>query len=153
MLQAFRTVLVLNVPCGDGRGTPRIFSSVLTILCRRLRSELLPSSYQTVMQLVRTLPMVPLKNVVRMGGRRECRLCWAFLVREVVLVVHVSSLVMCSPRNLVLSAISTAQPLMLSGECAGHVFLKSTLISFVLSTFRDRLLWLHHSLSRFTSSL
>nr|XP_061820457.1 uncharacterized protein LOC133608870 [Nerophis lumbriciformis] len=58
-----------------------------------------------------------------------------------------------SKRNLVLLTISTAVPLMKSGAWLDWCFLKSTMISLVLSTFRTRLLVLHQSTRCFTSSL
>lgn len=48
-----------NVSSREGRGTPIILSAVLTILCRHLRSDILQLPYQEVMQLVRTLLIVP----------------------------------------------------------------------------------------------
>ena len=47
------------------RETPNIFSAVLTMHCKVLRSDALQFPNQTVMQLARTLSMVPLKKLVR----------------------------------------------------------------------------------------
>ncbi len=44
----------------DGRGAPMIFAAVFTVRWRVLRSAALQFPYQTVMQLVSTLSMVPL---------------------------------------------------------------------------------------------
>ncbi len=101
----------------DGRGAPMIFAAVFTVRWRVLRSAALQFPYQTVMQLVSTLSMVPLYNVVRMGGgrlalfsrRRKCRCCCAFLESDMVLVVQVRFSVMCTPRNLVLLTLSTVE--------------------------------------------
>lgn len=54
-------------------------------------------------------------------------------------------------RNFVLLTLSTAVPLMVSGGCTHQPFLKSTTISFVFSTFRERLLY--HVASCSTSCL
>ncbi len=51
---------------------------------------------------------------------------------------------MCTPRNLVLLTLSTVAPLMVRGAYRECTLLKSTTISFVFSTFRERLLSLHH---------
>ncbi len=44
----------------EGRGAPMIFAAVFTVRCRVLRSATLLFPYQTVMQLVSMLSMVPL---------------------------------------------------------------------------------------------
>ncbi len=44
----------------DGRGAPMIFAAVFNVRWRVLRSAALHVPYQTVMQLVSTLSMVPL---------------------------------------------------------------------------------------------
>ncbi len=44
----------------EGRGAPMIFAAVFTLRWRVLRSAALQFPYQTVMQLVSTLSMVPL---------------------------------------------------------------------------------------------
>ncbi len=44
----------------EGRGAPIIFAAVFTVRWRVLRSAALQLPYQTVMQLVSTLSMVPL---------------------------------------------------------------------------------------------
>ena len=44
----------------DGRGAPMIFAAVFTVRWRVLRSAALQFLYQTVMQLVSTLSIVPL---------------------------------------------------------------------------------------------
>ncbi len=44
----------------EGRGAPMIFAAVVTVSWRVLRSAALQFPYQTVMQLVSTLSMVPL---------------------------------------------------------------------------------------------
>ncbi len=44
----------------EGRGAPVIFAAVFTVRCRVLRSAALQFPYQTVMQLVSTLSIVPL---------------------------------------------------------------------------------------------
>ncbi len=44
----------------DGRGAPMIFAAVFTVRWRVLRSAALQFPYQTVIQLVSTLSMVPL---------------------------------------------------------------------------------------------
>ncbi len=44
----------------DGKGAPMIFAAVFTVRCRVLQSAALQFPYQTVMQLVSTLSMVPL---------------------------------------------------------------------------------------------
>ncbi len=44
----------------EGRGAPMIFAAVFTVRCRVLRSAAQQFPYQTVMQLVSTLSMVPL---------------------------------------------------------------------------------------------
>ncbi len=81
----------------EGRGAPMIFAVVFTVRWRVLRSAAQQFPYQTVMQLVSTLSMVPLYKVARMGGgrvalfsrRRKCRRCCAFLEIDLVLVVQV----------------------------------------------------------------
>ncbi|KAK3508631.1 hypothetical protein QTP70_000917 [Hemibagrus guttatus] len=72
---------------------------------------------------------------------------------ELVLSDQVKFSARCTPRNLVLLTISTGDPSMYSGEWSLCALLKSTTISLVLSTFRDRLLALHQAVSRCTSSL
>ncbi len=63
---SFTMLLVLlehrarNISRMDGRGAPMIFAAVFTVRCRVLRSAALQFLYQTVMQLVSTLSMVPL---------------------------------------------------------------------------------------------
>ncbi len=49
-----------NVQGMEGRGAPMIFAAVFTVRCRFLRSATLQFPYQTVMQLVSTLSIVPL---------------------------------------------------------------------------------------------
>ncbi len=44
----------------EGRGAPMIFAAVFTVRCRVLRTAALQFPYQTVMQVVSTLSMVPL---------------------------------------------------------------------------------------------
>ncbi len=44
----------------EGRGAPMIFAAVFTVLCRVLRSAALQFPYQSVMQLLSTLSVVPL---------------------------------------------------------------------------------------------
>lgn len=44
--------------------------------------------------------------------QRKCRHCWALLARELVLVVQLKSLMMWTPRNLVLITLSTVEPFM-----------------------------------------
>ncbi len=68
-------------------------------------------------------------------------------------LVQERSSVMCTPRNLVLLTLSTVAPLMVRGACRECTLLKSTTISFVFSTFRERLLSLHHPARRLTSLL
>lgn len=70
---------------------------------------------------------------------------WAFLTRKVVLRVQERSSVMCTPRNLELLTLSTVVPFMCSGKWSAWILLKSTIITLVLSTLRDRLLSLQHS--------
>ncbi len=79
----------------------------------------------------------------------ETLLC--FLGSAAVLLVQERSSVMCTPRNLVLLALATVAPLMVRGACLVCTLLKSTTISFVFSTFRERLLTLHHPARRLTS--
>ncbi len=81
----------------------------------------------------------------------ETLLC--FLGQCAVLLVQERSSVMCTPRNLVLLTLSTVAPLMVRGACREYTLLKSTTISFVFSTFRDRLLSLHHPARWITSLL
>ena len=57
---------------------------------------------------------------------------------------HVSVSVMCKPRNLKLSTISTDGPLMEMGVWLPLDFLKSTMISLVLLVLSERLLLSHH---------
>ncbi len=138
-----------------------IFSAVFTVRWRVLWSAALQLPYQTVMQLVSTLSMVPLLKVVRMGGGRlalfsrwrEFRRCCAFLESDIVLVVQVRSSVMCTPKNLVLLPLSTVELSMVSGGWSPEFCLKSITASFVLITLRDRLFAPHHSASCATSSL
>ncbi len=61
-----------------------------------------------------------------------------------VLVVHVRSSVMCTPRNLVLLTLSTVELSMVSGGWSTEFLLKSITTSFVFSTLRERLFALHH---------
>ncbi len=118
-------------------------------------SAALQFPYQTVMRLVSTLSMIPLWKVVRMGGgrlalfslRRKCWHCCAFLESNVVLVVQVRSSLMCTPRNLVLLTLSTAELVMVSGGWSPEFRLKSITTSFVLLSLRDRLFAPHHSAS------
>ncbi len=49
-----------KMPRMEGRGAPMIFAAVVTVRWRVLRSAALQFPYQTVMQLVSTLSMVPL---------------------------------------------------------------------------------------------
>lgn len=58
-----------------GRKTPKIFSAVLTISCRVLRSEMVQFPNQPVIQLLRMLSTVSLLKVV--DGCLEM-VCWAF---------------------------------------------------------------------------
>ncbi len=140
-----------------GRGAPMIFAAVFTVRWRVLRSAALQFPYQTVMQLVSTLSMVPQQNVVRMGGgrlalfsrRRKCRRCCAFLESDMVLVVQVRSSVMCTPRNLVLLTLSTVELSMVSGVRPPEVHHNL----LCLTHMRDSLLAPHHSASCATSSL
>ncbi len=81
----------------------------------------------------------------------ETLLC--FLASAAVLLVQERSSVMCTPRNFVLLTLSTVAPLMVRGACWVCTLLKSTTISFVLSTFRERLLSLHHPARWLTSLL
>ncbi len=55
----------------EGRGTPMIFAAVFTVRCRVLRSAALQFPYQTVMQLVSTLSMVPVESGED-GWRETC---------------------------------------------------------------------------------
>ncbi len=145
----------------EGRGALMIFAAVFTVRWRVLQSAALQFPYQTVMQLVSTLSMVPLKKVVRMSGgrlalfsrRRRCRCCCTFLESGVVLVVQVRSSLMCTPRNLVLLTLSTVELSMASGVWSPEFHLKSITTAFVLLTLRDRLFAPHHSASCTTSSL
>lgn len=59
-------VCSVNV-CDKGKRDTLIFSAVLTIRYRVLRSETVEFINQAVMQLFRTLSMVPLENVVMIG--------------------------------------------------------------------------------------
>lgn len=52
-----------------------IFSAVLAVRCRVLRSEVTQLPKQTVMQVLRELTVVPLYYVVRMGDGRWTFLC------------------------------------------------------------------------------
>jgi len=122
----------------EGRGAPMILSAVLTFF----QSEALQPPHHTVRQLLRTLSMVLLEKVGRMGGGRKSKRFWALWTSEVVFPVQVRVSVM----NVVLLTTSTAELLMSSGAWLGRFFLKSTMISLVFSTFRIRLLSLHHQL-------
>lgn len=92
----------------EGKGAMIIFSGVFTDLWRVLWSAALQLPYQTVMQMVITLSMVPFQNVVKMVGgrlalfsrRRKFRRCCAFLV-------WVRSSVMSNPRNFLMLTLST----------------------------------------------
>ncbi len=84
---------------------------------------------------------------------QEIETCCAFLASAAVLLVQERSSVMCTPRNLVLLTLSTVAPLMVRGACWVCTLLKSTTISFIFSTFRERLLSLHHPARRLTSLL
>ncbi len=145
----------------EGGGALMIFSAVFTVRWRVLWSAALQFPYQTVIQLVSTLSMVPLLKVVRMGGGRlalfsrwrKFRPCWAFLESDVVLVVQVRSSVMCTPRNLGLLTLSTVELPMVSGGWSPEFCLNSITTSFVLLTLRDRLFAPHHLASCANSSL
>ncbi len=138
-----------------------IFTAVFTVRWRVLRSAALKFPYQTVMQLVSTLSMVPLEKVVRMGGGRltlsppveKSRCCCAFLENYMVLVLQVRFSVMCTSGNLVLLTLSTVELSMVSGGWSTEFLLKSITTSFVFPILRDRLLAPHHSASCATSSL
>ncbi len=73
---------------------------------------------------------------------RKYRCCWAFFAIALVLRDQVRFSTKWTPRNLVPLTISM-EPSMYSGEWSLRALLESTTISFVLSTFRDRLLTLH----------
>ncbi len=90
----------------EGRGAPMILAAVFTVRWRVLRSAALQFPYQTVMQLVNTLSMVPLQKVVRTGGGRlalfslwrKCRRWCALFESDMVLVLQVKFSVMCTPQ-------------------------------------------------------
>lgn len=48
---------------------------------------------------------------------------------------------MCPPVNIVLFTMTTTVPLMVRRACWVHTLLKATTMSFLFSTFRERLLW------------
>ncbi len=56
----------------EGRGAPMIFAAVFTVRWRVLRSAAQQFPYQTVMQLVSTLSMVPLVEGGEDGWRETC---------------------------------------------------------------------------------
>lgn len=94
------------------------------------------------------------------GGRRvffslhrKWRHCWAFLVMVVGLSVQVRLCDMYTPRNFMLLTVLTAEPLMWSGVQVAGLLLKSPTISFVFSTFKDRLLSQHQLTSCLMTSL
>ncbi len=60
VLLALLEHLVRKISRMEGRGTPLIFAAVFTVRWRVVRSAALQLPYQTVMQLVSTLSMVPL---------------------------------------------------------------------------------------------
>ena len=75
------------------------------------------------------------------------------MASDEVLVVQERSSETCTPRNLVLLTLFIAAPLMVRGGCRVCALLKSTTISLVFSTFRERLLCLHQEVRQLTSLL
>lgn len=143
MVVAWKMHCLLYSSVSGGRGAPVIFSAVHTIQWRDMRSVV----YEQKM-----LSIVPLQNMIRKGGgrlaffslHRTWRCCWAILVMLVVLSVHVKSSAICTLNNFMLLTILTAE-LLWSGIGVAGFHLKSTTISFVFLTFRDRLLSWYHS--------
>ena len=103
-----------------------IFSAVLTTPHIRPVES---TAASTEMQYVRMLSMVPLQNVVRIKGGR-----WALLIFRRKDMRRCALLCLSSPGNLVLLTTSTVVLFMRSGAWLGWLFLKSTMISFVLAS-------------------
>ncbi len=147
--------------CREGRADPEMRSAKRTSLCRALQSWFDELPYHTEMHWVSTLSMAPENKVFRIVGetlnflscRRWYSLCLAFLTWVWICVVHVRSSEMFTPRYLKLLTLSTGVPLIIRGvQGRWCLFLKSTISSLVLLTFRERQLYWHHDVSLSTSS-
>lgn len=111
---------------GDCREGPMIFSDVHTIICwRNLRSEALQKrTIGCSLWFPCRKLQVPFGEQCSFLSVEEVHHCCT-LIWEVMLLAHVRSSAMCTPRNLVPFAASTVQLLIPSRGCAIPDFLKS----------------------------
>ena len=93
--------------------------------------------------------MIALSALNNFSFLRKYPLWFVFFTMISRFSLHVNLLLIVSPRHLYESVISTS-PLVENGSEGVFFYLKSKIISFVLLTFTDRILALHHVMNLFT---